>query len=148
MVGWGDGDDRAPNRPSLVHCRALGALAADLHNAWDLMQRRVRRFDIDLKHLLDEPLRELEPILQDRPRTCTFVTDVAERIRPRIAALPVMDGAFGLCHGDLTFGNTLFDDTGPPTLIDFDCSGYGWRADELAVFRLATLLGPSGNRSA
>lgn len=132
--------ERAPGAhvfgpPLLAQCRAYGRLAAELHSACDAMRRRVRRFDIDLSHLLDEPIRALEPILTNRPDTLAFVNEMAERIRPKIRALPIADGALGLCHGDLHFGNAMFDDTGAPTLIDFDCCGYGWRAYDLAVFR-------------
>jgi Ser/Thr protein kinase RdoA (MazF antagonist) len=40
----------------------------------------------------------------------------------------------GLCHGDLHPGNARFADDGRPTLYDFECCGYGWRAYDLAVF--------------
>jgi Ser/Thr protein kinase RdoA (MazF antagonist) len=41
---------------------------------------------------------------------------------------------FGICHGDLTFGNLRRDDSGRFTLIDFDFSGYGWRSYDICVF--------------
>jgi Ser/Thr protein kinase RdoA (MazF antagonist) len=132
--------ERAPGarlgaQPSLAQCRAYGRLAAELHSTFDSMQRKVNRFDIDTTHLLDEPLRALKPILVDRPETLESLTAMAELVRSRIKALPVTDGAYGLCHGDLHTGNVLFEEPDRPTLIDFDCCGYGWRAYDLAVFR-------------
>ncbi|MBE0695694.1 MAG: phosphotransferase, partial [Anaerolineaceae bacterium] len=40
----------------------------------------------------------------------------------------------GVCHGELYGGDVLYSPDGIPVIFDFDSSGCGWRALELAVF--------------
>jgi len=51
----------------------------------------------------------------------------------RLAGLGRGPDRYGLIHGDLMFGNVLVADDGTATIIDFDDSGEGWYAFELAV---------------
>ncbi len=41
---------------------------------------------------------------------------------------------FGLIHGDIIPSNILTMGNGELTLIDFDMSGYGWRAFDIATY--------------
>lgn len=116
------------------HCRAYGRLAAGLHNALDAQPERFDRFQLGVEHLIDEPLAAIRGRMGEHTEELAYLEEVAARVRERIAALPVDGITFGLCHGDLHPGNARFDENDEPTLFDFDCCGYGWRAYDLAVF--------------
>ena len=50
----------------------------------------------------------------------------------KLGQLPTTPDSFGMIHADLHLGNLMSDGNGL-TVIDFDDSGYGWFAHELAV---------------
>jgi Ser/Thr protein kinase RdoA (MazF antagonist) len=119
------------------HAEAYGRLAAMFHVTADAVLPPYARFDLDERHLIDDPLaaigarmREVEGCAED----LAYLEGIAGRVRDRLGALPRTLPAYGLCHGDLHPGNVRFDTEGEPTLFDFDCCGYGWRAYDLAVF--------------
>jgi Ser/Thr protein kinase RdoA (MazF antagonist) len=116
--------------------RAYGRLAAALHTAADASPAVYQRFTLDESHLLDEPLRAIRAAMEevDAGEELVFLEELAERVRHRLRALPRTPPGYGLCHGDLHPGNVRFDASGEPTLFDFDCMGYGWRAYDLTVF--------------
>ena len=116
--------------------RAYGRLTAALHTVTDASPTTYRRFDLDECHLLDEPLEAVRAAMLkvDDGDDLVFLERMAERVRHRLRALPRRQPGYGLCHGDLHPGNVRFDAAGEPTLFDFDCMGYGWRAYDLAVF--------------
>lgn len=119
------------------HAEAYGRLAAMFHVTADAVLPAYARFDLDERHLIDDPLAairgrmgEVDGCAED----LAYLVGVAGRVRERIVALPRILPAYGLCHGDLHPGNVRFDSDGGPTLFDFDCCGYGWRAYDLGVF--------------
>jgi Ser/Thr protein kinase RdoA (MazF antagonist) len=116
--------------------RAYGRLAAAVHTAADEAPTVYRRFHLDERHLLDEPLQAIRAALEhvECGNDLVFLETAAERVRHRLLALPRTPPAYGLCHGDLHPANVCFDAAGAPTLFDFDCMGYGWRAYDLTVF--------------
>jgi Ser/Thr protein kinase RdoA (MazF antagonist) len=112
---------------------AYGQLAATVHAAADASPAVYERFPIDERHLLDEPLATMRSVIGESEEMA-FLERVALRVRRRLGDLPRSAPDYGLCHGDLHPGNVRFDTTGEPTLFDFDCCGYGWRAYDLTVF--------------
>jgi len=119
------------------HAEAYGRLAANLHTTADNHLPTYARFDLDERHLLDEPLTAIRSRLGDIDgcaEDLAYLEEVAVRVRDRLVTLPRTRSAYGLCHGDLHPGNVRFGDDGEPTLFDFDCCGYGWRVYDLAVF--------------
>jgi len=118
-----------------LQSRAYGRLAAALHAAADAAPTLYRRFHLDERHLLDEPLKAIRTaMLNVDSDDLIFLEIVAERVRHHLLALPRTPPGYGLCQGDLHPGNVRFDAAGQPTLFDFDCMGYGWRAYDLTVF--------------
>lgn len=119
------------------HAMAYGRPAGQLHAAADAGDRRYDRFQLDERHLIDEPLAAIHQRMGDDDDCAgdlEYLTAVAGRVRAHIAALPRTLPGYGLCHGDLHPGNVRFGPDFAPTLFDFDCCGYGWRAYDLAVF--------------
>lgn len=119
---------------SLQQAGAYGRLAAAVHTVADMTPMCSHRFHLDARHLVDEPLEAVRAAMVDGGDDLIFLKDVAERVRGRLSRLPRGPHAYGLCHGDLHPGNVHFDAAGQPTLFDFDCMGYGWRAYDLSVF--------------
>jgi Ser/Thr protein kinase RdoA (MazF antagonist) len=123
---------------TLEQARAYGRLAAALHAAADAAPTDYHRFQLDESHLLNEPLQAIRAALADVDagdgKDLVFLEETAERVRHRLRALPRTPPGYGLCHGDLHPANVCFDAAGAPTLFDFDCMGYGWRAYDLTVF--------------
>jgi Ser/Thr protein kinase RdoA (MazF antagonist) len=133
-VLWEEAAGASVRDITVEHARHYGRLAASLHAAADRQDRRYARFDLDPHHLIDEPLGHIRAVFGECAAELAELERVAERVRARIAALPRSAPDFGICHGDLHPGNARFDASGTPTLFDFDCCGYGWRAHDLAVF--------------
>jgi Ser/Thr protein kinase RdoA (MazF antagonist) len=127
-------------------CGLLGRALADIHNAAD--DYYSARVLYDLEHLLDDPIRMHEPLLQQRPEDWLYLQGLAQRLRERISGLPVAALDWGFCHGEFNARNNHLDEaTGAVTSFDFEDCGAGFRAYDLAVFRF--LLGPGDeNQSA
>ena len=128
----------APGKPirdlTSHQAHAFGRLAAGVHMGADAGPLAYRRLPLDERHLLDEPLAQIRAAMVDGGEDLIFLERVAERVRHRLGTLPRTPPEYGLCHGDPHPGNVCFDTAGRPTLFDFDCMGYGWRAYDLSVF--------------
>jgi Ser/Thr protein kinase RdoA (MazF antagonist) len=119
------------------HAEAYGRLAASLHATADHDLPGYSRLHLDERHLLDDPLTAIRARMGDVDGCAddlAYLEEVAARVRNGLMTLPRTPPVYGLCHGDLHPGNVRFGDGGEPTLFDFDCCGYGWRAYDLTVF--------------
>ncbi|MBT3269174.1 phosphotransferase [Candidatus Poribacteria bacterium] len=112
-----------------------GRLAGQIHVCADRLPHTLERFHIDHELLLDSPLRAVQRLLAHRPRDYDYLSDIAGQLKARVdELLPKELPEYGICHGDLNRTNVHFRDDDTPTVFDFDCFGYGWRAYDLAVF--------------
>ena len=127
--------------------RAYGRGAGVLHKTMAGFHSGHTRFDLDLFHLIRDPLHHLRPRLAHRPEDLAYLEQLAERLRETVVALDGRGLTRGLCHGDLHGGNAHLDEHGRFTIFDFDCCGPGWRAYDLAVFRWALQRANLLNRS-
>ena len=124
---------------SEAHARLFGSAVAALHTASDDFVSSHARFKIDLSYLLDHSLATALPFLAHRSDDQQYLRDLSAKLRVRIEALqPELN--LGCCHGDLHGRNAAFKDD-RVTMFDFDCCGVGWRAHDVAVFRLTTEVG-------
>lgn len=114
--------------------RLYGTAIAELHRAADSFALSSVRFELDLQHLLDQPLQHLLPFLRHRPDDEQFILVAANRLKKRIAGLLDEGLEWGVCHGDLHGSNVHFASDGELTHFDFDCCGMGWRSYDLSVF--------------
>ena len=111
-----------------------GQAVASMHNALDDFSSPYPRFHKDIEHVIDEPLRYVEPFLAQRPHDWAYLRQFAETLRAQILALPAAELEQGVCHGDLQGYHANVAPDGTLTFFDFDCGGYGYRAYDLAVF--------------
>lgn len=126
--------------PTINSCQgyAFGQFCAKLHNWSDVKGTAFCRPTLDLDELVSQPLAALECHPLAGELDIQQFREIAEATRYHIGQIPTAAPEFGLCHGDLHNGNAIFADQ-KTTIIDFDTSGYSWRAYDLATFRSVTL---------
>jgi Ser/Thr protein kinase RdoA (MazF antagonist) len=128
-------------QPSAEAGYIYGQALARLHGAASDFRSSHQRIAIDLDYLIDQPLVDVRPVLHERAGLWAALLDVAARVREQLAELPLASLARGVCHGDFQLKNAHLDAAGTLTIFDFDHSGPGWLAYDLAVFRPPRLDG-------
>lgn len=117
--------------------RALGAAIAGIHAGSDRFSRLNPRHHFDERYLIDGPLEHLERLLvQRKGESLSFFQGHADRMRDQLRALGKASPQYGLIHSDLHVGNILYDDVDGLCIIDFDQCASGWRAYDVATFKL------------
>ncbi|GAA5502208.1 homoserine kinase [Deinococcus xinjiangensis] len=108
-----------------------GNLAAQFHaSATDFAAGE--RFNLDLDHLITQPMQFLRPLMLDFPEQWATLEAAAQRTHATLSKLaPRL--SWGVCHGDLHELNVRVAPDGL-RLIDFDCGGMGYYAYDLAVY--------------
>ncbi len=117
-----------------------GRAEASVHAATDDLKSQKDRPSLEMENLIDAPLGSIQPFLAYRQRDWNYLLELAGRIRHKLAALPLGSLDYGFCHGDLHGWNANFDTDGTVTFYDFESSGLGWRAYDLATFLWAAIL--------
>ncbi len=112
---------------------------AKIHKHSEKFVSQHNRFKIDLKHLIEEPLKRIKPYLNDRDSDWQFLENYASTLSSNIQNNQSESLDFGFCHGDFHGGNAHKSD-GEFTFFDFDCCGLGYRAYDLAVFKWSARL--------
>ncbi len=148
MEGMSFGDMRldAP-----LTMQQFGACAARMHKALDYFPITADRFDLNLDWMLSQPIKHLTPYLTDQPKYLRDLKRYQDWLTEFLATQDSSVSQYGLVHGDLLPANVLHcGGTGVESvvgLIDFDFSGYGWRAYDIAVFihDNTFLNGPNGH---
>jgi Ser/Thr protein kinase RdoA (MazF antagonist) len=134
--------------PTEAQAEQYGETAARMHAMLDQFGPQPARPQMNLAYLLQEPLRNLLALAEPYPAAHAFLAALGDTLRVKLGALalPMTPPVWGLCHGDLHKRNVLFNSSGTPTLMDWDCLGYSWRAYDLASMRrsLGRLVGPGG----
>lgn len=111
----------------------FGRSLAEIHLASDGFHSDAARFELDVEHILDAPLRAIESSLKRFDKQVRAYRDICKTIRPSLQPLSRAAPAFGPCHGDVHFENLVFAD-GQPCWLDFDSGGMGWRMYDVATF--------------
>jgi Ser/Thr protein kinase RdoA (MazF antagonist) len=117
-----------------IFARHYGQAVALMHNSLDDFSSPHHRFQLDLDYFTLQPLRTIQPFLSHHPKDWEYVQHFAATLRKRILELPEEALEKGFCHGDLQGYHANLASDGTLTFFDFDCSGYGYRAYDLAVF--------------
>ena len=118
--------------PARAH--ELGTLVGRLHRAADAFESPYRRYHLDLRYVLDEPLRLLEEqLVEHNLGTLEFLRTGAAAWRRQVERLPRENGAYGIIHADLHRSNMHYDRGRGFTFFDFDHCAYGWRAYDLCT---------------
>jgi len=118
----------------------MGVALANLHLAANSFESQYERYKLDLKYLVDEPLRlifEGEKCAEPSHRIKQG-RYVVEKLQPmqsyidRVKSIGTDGDKFGVIHADMHLGNIHFRGE-ELTIFDFDHCAYGWRAYDLAI---------------
>jgi len=118
----------------------MGVVLANLHLAANGFESDLERYKLDLKYLVDEPIRlitegEKHPEPSQDIRRGRHIIEKLQPIEAyveRIKSLGTDGDKFGIIHADFHLGNMHFRGN-ELTVFDFDHCAYGWRAYDLAV---------------
>ncbi|WP_420574202.1 phosphotransferase enzyme family protein [Kordia sp.] len=114
--------------------RNYGRVVASIHKTSDKM-KKLERFELNMEHLLDIPLEQVQPFLKHREADFNYLKATATALRAKISDIQSQSALdYGICHGDFHYGNIFSDEHGKISVFDFDCFGYGWRAYDISVF--------------
>lgn len=117
----------------------FGQAAADIHGCSSGFRPKSSRYQLDLNHLLTEPLANIKPYLAHRSADWELVNGLTARIRNLVNSVGTDNLDYGFCHGDF-HGENAHESGGTVTHFDFDCCGFGWRVYDLATFKWVVRL--------
>lgn len=119
-----------------LHRRHLGRMVARMHQCADTLDPPYDRDDFELEHVLDDNLVAIAALMAHRPEEYAMIARIAQHAKDIVtSALPRRNPEHGACHGDLFGGDVLYGPAGAPVIFDFESSGCGWRALDIAVFQ-------------
>ncbi len=122
VLGW----------PDHQQAQLLGETLARLHGAADAFVPAHARAPLDEAFLIDAPMRRLRQFPGVPVAALETLEGISQSLRQGIRRVPLTGGAFGIIHGDFWWKNAIFAD-GKPVIIDFDFSGWGYRAYDVAL---------------
>jgi Ser/Thr protein kinase RdoA (MazF antagonist) len=136
MFSFAEGNEKSIH--AVEDSYLFGQAVAQIHKATDNFKSEHVRGMLDFEHLIEKPLHTIKLHMDHRQEDYQFLYDLVMQLKAQIEAHLEAGLDWGICHGDL-HGNTnvAFTDEGKLTHYDFDICGYGWRAYDIAEFRLA-----------
>ena len=115
--------------------KALGDMVGRFHLSSDRMQGEYRRKHLDMKHLIDDNLAAISPLMAHRIEEYKLIENIGEYCKEQVQKLlSKSKPEYGICHGDLFGGDVRYKADNTPVIFDFDSSGCGWRALDIGVF--------------
>lgn len=121
-------------RHSPEAARRYGHAIARVHGLTDEWPCPLLRSPVDFAAIVERPAAAFARVYPDRSKDITLLNQAVDLLRPRMEALPREALDYGLIHGDVIRTNAQVADDGQVTLLDFDLSGPGWRAYDIATF--------------
>lgn len=130
-----DAKGNKKSNPNVEQNYLVGKTLARIHNCIDKSNLHCSRIEMDVKTLLDEPLKIIEPWLSHRVEDWEYLKETGHVLKKYVVEhQSKQKPQYGICHGDFHYGNMHFDDFGNLTVFDFDNCGYGWRAYDIACY--------------
>lgn len=136
MFSYAEGHEKPIH--SLEDSYLFGKSVARIHKVTEDFRSEYARGNLDLEYLIEQPLNIIKLHMEYRLEDYHFIYELILGLKEQLA-MKIEEGLdWGFCHGDF-HGNTnvAFTDNGELTHYDFDICGYGWRAYDIAEFRLA-----------
>ena len=114
----------------------MGKTIAAFHLAANDFSSNHERYHLNLKYLVDEPLRLIEKDNSEQGQELLASLPSIPDLVSAVKSLSIDNDEYGIIHGDLHPGNMHFQEN-QVTFFDFDHCGYGWRAYDLSLFHYA-----------
>lgn len=140
LFQYADGFPISRDSVTIAQSYRMGVALANLHLKSNSFESQYTRYKLDLKYLVEEPLR-----LVSEGENCAEPNEMIKRGRYVIEKLQPIDSyinriknigtdgdKFGIIHADMHLGNIHFRGE-ELTIFDFDHCAYGWRAYDLAI---------------
>lgn len=124
LTAWVPGTGVIPPGPDPVRLQALGAVAA-----------RISSVELTSVPALPVRSRPIEPVDFAGMRRDQGAPDLLCAAEVAVASARPADDRPGLVHGDLWYGNTLWDSGELTAVIDWDCAGVGPAGIDLGSLR-------------
>ncbi|GLS90612.1 hypothetical protein GCM10007916_16790 [Psychromonas marina] len=115
-----------------------GKHMAKLHQSSAQFHSSYQRAELNVEHLLTEPLQRIKPFLTKRHDDWLFIEAYAQTLSTRLQQALDKAPTLFFCHGDLHGGNAHINNQ-QLGFFDFDCCGLGLRSYDLAVFKWSLL---------
>lgn len=112
---------------------AFGKLAASMHKAACALPACAARPALDAYTLLARPLEIINAVYEERSADMDVLREAADGAGAVMEYLGTEGPAWGFCHGDLNFTNVHVTAAGEMTMFNFEYSGPGWPAYDLAT---------------
>lgn len=112
---------------------AAGKTLAALHLAANNFSSPYERYHLNLKYLVDEPLRLIEEHKDEEGQALLASLPPIAELVDAVKSLSIDNGEYGIIHSDAHIDNMHFQGN-EVTLFDFDHCGYGWRVYDLVAF--------------
>ncbi|MFD1040410.1 phosphotransferase enzyme family protein [Virgibacillus byunsanensis] len=112
--------------------KSIGAALGKLHKQSSSFHLNYERgFDIDINHLLDEPVSYISPLINTYlgSEADQSMKDIVEEVKTELSTKEL---EIGFCHGDF-HNHNMHIHNGELEIFDFDCSAVGYRAYDVAV---------------
>lgn len=136
LFTFAEGNERGMDNEEI--CNAFGKAVANIHLQSEGFTSDNARQKFDLDFLIDQSLNIIQDGMEHRRDDFEIIREVGKMLHQALLNNPINQLDWGICHGDL-HGNTnvSFTEDLVMTHYDFDLCGYGWRAYDIAEFRLA-----------
>ncbi|MDH5163957.1 phosphotransferase [Heyndrickxia oleronia] len=145
LFSYADGEETPIDNENIS--LLFGKAVAELHQKTTNFTSNKQRSELNLEFLIDHPLEVIQKAMVHRSEDFTFIEEVAIKLKNRIQELEPKGLDWGICHGDLHGNqNISFCNDLTYTHYDFDICGYGWRAYDIAEFRLARQYHTNGDK--
>jgi len=112
-----------------ANAHRYGRAVAQLHDVTSHLTPPAGRQPLNFQTMLATPRQVVASRLFDEDSD--YFARLCDRLQQRIAGDSEL--TLGFCHGDLNSSNIHFD-RDRPTVIDFDCCGWGWLSSDIAAF--------------
>jgi Ser/Thr protein kinase RdoA (MazF antagonist) len=115
---------------SIALYEQFGQAIGRLHAATNSFATAYPRQALDTNVLIDQPIGLVAPLLSNSNER-TWLLELANLVKDRIATYAAAGLDWGPIHGDASLDNLHVTEDGSVILYDFDSAGFGWRAADL-----------------
>ena len=133
LFSFAPGGEVAVESVTVEEILEIGKTTAAFHLAANDFSSSYERYHLNLKYLVDEPLRLIEKDDSEQGKELLASLPPIADLVSAVKSLSTDNDEYGIIHGDLHPGNMHFQGD-QVTLFDFDHCGYGWRVYDLVPF--------------